>query len=439
MEVTQGLSVKEKFGYGLGDAASNVVFQVVLNFMVFFYTDVFGLTAAAAGTLMLVVRISDAFTDPIMGGISDRTNTRWGRYRPWLLWMSVPYALLAIIAFSTPDLSVQGKLIYAYVTYGLLMAAYTAINIPYSALGGVITSDPQERASVQSWRFGLAMIGGAVVAAVTLPLVKIFGGGNEQLGFTLTMALLSLVAIGCFLGCFWLTKERVKEKGETHRANFWDDVGAILSNSQWWIIAIVTFFGLIGIAMRSGATPYYVEYYLNAPESVTLFVTAQMLCGVAGAMVSGYLATRMCKVTIMRIGIAGIIVFQGAMALAPRDAFYLALALLCIANFFHMLFIPMLFSAVPDTVDYGQLKNGKGGMAMSFSGHLLALKFGIAIAGALIGWLLSWHGYVANAEQSDLALKGIVRIYAGAYSLAAVFMYICIMFYKLKKGWKERL
>jgi len=427
----------EKFGYGLGDTASNIVFQVVINFMMYFYTDVFGITAAAAGTLMLAVRGFDAITDPVMGGIADRTHTKWGRYRPWLLWMSVPYGLLAVLTFITPDLSPGAKLVYAYVTYALLMTAYTAINIPYSALGGVITDDPQERASVQSWRFGLAMVGGAIVAAITLPLVDILGQGNEQLGFTLSVVVLALIAIGCFIGCFFLTHERVVEEGDKHKSNVWQDIQALLTNEQWWIIALITLFSLISVAMRGGVTPYYVEYYLQKPGAVTLFVTTQMLAGVAGAIAAGALVKVICKVTIMRLAVVGIGLFHGLMWVVPRDSFYLALVLLCIANFFHMMFIPMLFSAVPDTVDYGSMKKGKGAMAMGFSGQLLSLKFGIAIGGAMIGWVLEWHGYVANTEQTERALTGILWIYSGATVIAAVLMLISLHFYKLKKGWKE--
>jgi len=153
------LSLKEKFGYGLGHTASNIVFQVVMGFMLFYYTDVYGISAAAVGTLFLVVRLFDAVTDPIMGGIADRTITKWGKYRPYLIWFAVPYGILAVAAFTTPDLDASGKLVYAYITYTLLMTVYTAINIPYSALGGVMTASPTERASVQSWRFALAMGG----------------------------------------------------------------------------------------------------------------------------------------------------------------------------------------------------------------------------------------------------------------------------------------
>ena len=163
------ISVKEKIGYGLGDTACNIVFQIVINFLLIFYTDVFGISAAAAGTLLLVVRVFDGFTDPIMGGIADRTTSKFGKYRPYLLWMAIPYAILGVLAFNTPDTDTATKLVYAYITYTLLMTVYTAINIPYSALGGVMTSDSSERTSIQSYRFSLAMLGGALTVYL-LPL-----------------------------------------------------------------------------------------------------------------------------------------------------------------------------------------------------------------------------------------------------------------------------
>jgi GPH family glycoside/pentoside/hexuronide:cation symporter len=430
------VSRTEKFGYGLGDTASNIVFQVVINFMIYFYTDVFGMAAATAGTMMLAVRIFDAVTDPVMGAVADRARSRWGRYRPWLLWGCIPYGVLAVLTFTTPNLPDSLKLIYAFITYALLMVAYTAINIPYSALGGVITNDPQERASIQSWRFGLAMVGGAIVAAGTLPLVKMLGGDNKQLGFTLAMVVLSIFAILCFIACFKLTRERV-QPSENKSQDVKGDVLAMVKNSQWWIIAIVTFLSLVGVVMRSGATPYYVEYYLNRPDLITTFVTGSMLAGVAGAAVAGFAVTRICKVTVMKFGVVGILMFHAALFFVPADATMLALTVSCLANFAHMIFIPMVFSAVPDTVDYGQKKMGKGGMAMSYSGHLLALKFGVAIGGALIGWMLGWHGYVSGQAQTEMALEGIVRIYAGGATAASILMLAVLAFYKLKQGWNH--
>jgi len=433
----QRLALKEKFGYGLGDTASNIVFQVVINFMLYFYTDVFGITAAAAGTLMLAVRMFDAVTDPIMGGIADRTRTRWGSYRPYLLWVSVPYGLLAVLAFTTPDLSDGGKLIYAYITYALLMTAYTAINIPYSALGGVITKNTQERASVQSWRFMLAMVGGALVAAATLPMVEFFGGGNEQQGFQMAMVVLAIIAVACFIACFALTHERENPAESVARQSILADFISLMRNDQWVIIAVVTFVLLISVAMKGGVTPYYVSYYLNSESSITLFMTSGMLAGVAGAMFANWMTRRYCKVMVMQWASVALVMVYAALAFVPRDQYMLALVLSVSSNFVHMVIIPYLFSAVADTVDYGLKRWGKGAMAMSYSGHLLALKIGIALGGALSGWILAYVGYQPNVEQSETALSGIVFLYAWASAIAGVILIVCFRFYRLNRKWAQ--
>ena len=435
----QRLPVSEKFGYGLGDLASNIVFQVVINFMMYFYTDVFGIGAAAVGTLMLVVRLFDAITDPLMGGIADRTNTRWGRYRPYLVWIAIPYGILAVMTFTTPDLSDSGKLIYAYITYALLMTAYTAINIPYSALGGVITSDSQERASVQSWRFMLAMAGGALVTASTLPLVDFFGDGDRQHGFQMAMIVLSIIAVLAFFACFALTKEREDPTEKAEKQNIFGDFLTVLKNSQWVIIAVITFVLLVAVAMRGATTPYYVEYYLGGDSNaISLFMTAGMVAGIGGAMFANYLSAHACKVRVMKWAIVGVIVFHGALFFVPPDQMMLALVLMSIANFCHMILIPYLFSAVPDTVDYGLQRWGRGAMAMSFSGHLLALKIGIAFGGALTGWILAAVGYEPNVEQTQAALNGIIFNLAGSQVIAGLIILVCLAFYKLNREWSEQ-
>lgn len=433
----QRLSVLEKFGYGLGDTASNIVFQVVINFMLYFYTDVFGITAAAAGTLMLAVRMFDAVTDPIMGGLADRTRTRWGSYRPYLLWISVPYGLLAVLAFTTPDLSDGGKLIYAYITYALLMTAYTAINIPYSALGGVITKDTQERASVQSWRFMLAMVGGALVAATTLPMVEFFGSGDEQKGFQVAMIVLSLIAAACFVACFALTRERENPAESVKQQSMLADFVALVRNDQWVIIAFVTFVLLIAVAMKGAVTPYYVTYFLNSESSITLFLTAGMLAGVAGAMFANWMTRKACKVSVMKWAALALVVVYTALAFVPGDQFMLAFVLSTLSNFIHMIIIPYLFSAVADTVDYGLKRWGKGAMAMSYSGHLLALKIGIALGGALAGWILAYVGYQPNEAQTETALDGILFMYAWFSVAGGIVLIACLGFYRLNREWAE--
>jgi GPH family glycoside/pentoside/hexuronide:cation symporter len=437
------VSTGEKISYGLGDTASNIVFQVVINFMLIFYTDVFGISAAAVGTLFLVVRIFDAITDPLMGGLADRTQTRWGKYRPYLLWVAVPYGALAVLAFTTPDISDSGKLIYAYITYALLMTAYTAINIPYSALGGVMTAAPAERASIQSWRFALAMVGGALVTASVWPMVDYFGGGDKEKGFQMAMVVLSTVAVLCFVLCFLFTKERIKpassENAPEKSTTIWQDFGLTLKNDQWRIIAAVTLVLLTSVAMRGAVTPYYVTYFLNQESMISVFMTSAMLAGVAGALVANWLSATICKITLMKWGTWGIIVFNGAAFFVPEGGLWIALCLTILANFSNMLFIPLLFSTVPDTVDYGSKRLGRGAMAMSFSGHLLALKFGIAIGGALAGWMLAGYGYQPNVTQTEQAIFGILLIFAISSVVAGAIVLVLLNKYKLVKGFKDTL
>jgi GPH family glycoside/pentoside/hexuronide:cation symporter len=437
------ISTREKISYGLGDTASNIVFQVVINFMLIFYTDVFGISAAAVGTLFLVVRVFDAITDPLMGGLADRTQTRWGRYRPYLLWVAVPYGALAVIAFTTPDLSESGKLVYAYITYALLMTAYTAINIPYSALGGVMTKLPAERASIQSWRFALAMVGGALVTASVWTMVDYFGGSDKEKGFQIAMVVLSTVAVICFILCFLFTKERVEPESDGEHAKksttILQDFGLTLKNDQWRIIAAVTFVLLASVAMRGAVTPYYVTYYLNQESMISVFMTSAMLAGVAGALVANWLSAKMCKILLMKWATVGIIVFNGAAFFVPEDGLWVALCLTILANFSNMIFIPLLFSTVPDTVDYGAKSLGRGAMAMSFSGHLLALKFGIAIGGAMAGWMLAGYGYQPNVAQTEEAIFGILLIFAISSVVAGIIVLFCLNKYKLVKGFKNTI
>jgi GPH family glycoside/pentoside/hexuronide:cation symporter len=453
----QNLSVREKFGFGLGDTASNIVYQAVINVLLYFYTDVYGIEAAAAGTLMLVVRIFDAVTDPMMGAIADRTRTRWGRYRPWMLWVAVPYGALAVAAFITPDVSMGHKLVYAYISYALLMTAYTAVNVPYSALGGVMTGDSEERGNLQTWRFAMAMVGGFLVTSSIFPLAKLLGGGeapeNLQLGFPFAMTIMALIGVLCFLLCFKLTREHVYPDANTPKRNVFEDLGAMFSNSQWLVIAIVTLIIMTRGAMQGATKPYFVDYYLitdNLPPwlawfmgstsaKLSAFLSMTMLAGVAGAISANFLVRHLCKVTVMRLAMLATIIMNVSLFLIPRDAVLAALLILMVSNFFHMMFIPMLFSTVPDTVDFGMRTVGRGAMAMFCAGHLFVLKLGNAFGGFFVGHVLGWFGYQANVAQTERALNGIMIAFAGSSIAAAILVLICLQFYRLRRGWQDRL
>jgi GPH family glycoside/pentoside/hexuronide:cation symporter len=456
MATKQNLTIREKLGFGLGDTASNIVYQAVINILLYFYTDVYGIEAAAAGTLLLVVRVLDAVMDPAMGAIADRTRSKYGRYRPWMLWIAVPYGLLAVAAFFTPDVDVGTKLVYAYISYALLMTAYTAINVPYSALGGVMTGDSEERGNLQTWRFAMAMVGGFLVTSSIFPLAKILGGGdspaNYRLGFPFAMMVMAVIAVICFLLCFRLTREHVHPDAGQPKRSAMEDLTAMLSNSQWMLIALVTLIVMTRGAMQGAAKPYFVNYYLitdhlpawlawfmGSPSSrLSAFLSMTMLAGVGGAVCANWLGRTRCKVSVMRVAMGGMIIMNLLLFLIPRDAVLGALLIIMTANFFHMMFIPMLFSTVPDTVDFGLRTMGKGAMAMFCGGHLFVLKLGNALGGFFVGHLLAWFGYQPNVAQSERALGGIMMAFAGSSIASAILVLVCLQFYRLTRGWQDR-
>jgi GPH family glycoside/pentoside/hexuronide:cation symporter len=408
------ISPIEKIGYGLGDTASNIVFQTVMLLLAYFYTDIFGISAAAMGTLFLSVRFMDAVTDPIMGVICDRTVTRWGKFRPYLLWLCVPFAIICVVTFTTPDLDPAGKLIYAYVTYGLLMLVYTAINIPYCALGGVMTPDTHERVSLNSYRFFLATAGGVLVASATLPLVELLGGGNDQKGYQLAMVIFGVLAVCLFLACFVLTRERVVQI-TAQPTSLRQDIRVLLTNDQWVVLAGLTFILLIPIVIRSSAAAYYIKWYAGRKDLITLFLTTGMVAAMIGAAAASPLTRRVSKVKAYILIQAVIFVVSAAMYFVRRDQLILMFVLFGIVQFFVQMGSPILWAMMADTVDYGEYKTGRRITGLVFSGTLFTLKMGVALGGAIFGWILGYFGYQKVTEtlltQTDSAIKGIALLF----------------------------
>ncbi|HXC59037.1 MAG TPA: glycoside-pentoside-hexuronide (GPH):cation symporter, partial [Steroidobacteraceae bacterium] len=346
----QNLTVREKFGFGLGDTASNIVYQAVINVLLYFYTDVYGIEAAAAGTLMLVVRLADAALDPMMGAVADRTRSKYGRYRPWMLWVAIPYGVLAVTAFITPDVDVGRKLVYAYISYALLMTAYSAVNVPYSALGGVMTGDSEERGNLQTWRFAMAMVGGFLVTASIFPLAKLIGGGdlpaNYRLGFPLAMTIMATIGVVCFLLCFRLTREHVYPDENLPKRRPLEDLVAMVTNSQWLIIALATLIIMTRGAMQGASKPYFVSYYLitdhlpawlawfmgSTSSKLSAFLSMTMLAGVGGAIAANRLGRTWCKVAVMKMALTGTVFMNVILFLIPRDAVLTALLIVMLSN-----------------------------------------------------------------------------------------------------------
>ncbi|MBJ2137253.1 MFS transporter [Paraglaciecola chathamensis] len=423
------VSVKEKIAYGLGDTASNIVFQSVMLFLSFFYTDIFGISPAVVGTLFLVVRIFDAVTDPLMGAMTDRTKTKYGKFRPYLLWLALPFGVISVLAFTTPDFSEQGKVIYAFATYALLMIAYTAINIPYSALGGVITGDPKERVSVQSYRFVFGMLGGLIVTAFTLPLVEWFGAGDKAKGYQLTIAAMSVVGVLMFLVCFAGTKERVAAPKQD--STFKQDMASLWKNDQWRILSTVAFFVLVGMVMRNTLAIYYVKYFLLREDLITAFITLGMIGNIIGCAVAPSVVKRVCKIKVYTsvLFIAAVICVGSYWI--QSDQLVLAFVVYFIGNVFLQMGTPLLWAKIADTVDYGQFKTGIRITGMTYSSVVFFIKLGLALGGAIVGWLLAYYGYQADTPQGPDAVQGILLSFTIFPAVAFIIVSWVMSRYKL--------
>ena len=440
------LSIREKIGYGVGDTASNLFFQVFILFLLYFYTDVFGISAAAAGTMFLVTRIWDAVNDPIMGMIADRTNTRWGKFRPYLFWCAIPFGIFGVLMFTTPDMGPMGKLIWAYITYTSMMMIYTAINVPYSALMGVITPNSRERTVVSSFRFVAAFIGMLIVQYSVLTMVEKFGGDNEQLGWQIAMGILSVLAIILFLITFATTKERVHPpKGQKNTLK--QDACDLFSNKPWLLIGGATIFQLTYLVMRGSTIMYYFEYLVKSQDVVLLgktysysfkeLATAFLLSGtiatVIGAVLTNFISRAIGKSKSYAIflGISG--VGCGLVYFLRPEQIILLFVLQLITSFCVGPVSVLQWAIYTDTADYSEWKKGRRATALIMAASLFALKLGVAIGGASVAWILASYGYVPNEEQTVHSLQGIrlgISIYPAAFAMVGVAL---MAFYPLNK------
>ena len=418
------LSTKEKIGYGLGDAASHIVFDNVMFYMMFFYTDIFGLPAAFVGGMFLLARGLDAVSDPIMGWVADRTRSRWGKFRPYLLWGAVPFGLSCVLAYSTPSIGLTGKMIFAGVTYTLLTLMYTVVNIPYCALGGVITADDSQRISLQSYRFVLATGGGMLSTVLMVPLAHWIGGADKTSGYQGAIAVLAVAAVGMLLACFASTKERIVPKQET-ATSFRQDMKHIVSNDQWRIVGVLTVFNILAVATRGGAMMYYVTYILGRAGLFTAFLATYSVGNIVGCLLTKPLTDRWCKVRVFAWTNAVLAVLSVAMFFVPLQQNLLMFVLILVIGVLHQMITPIQWVMMSDTVDYGEWKFGKRLTGVSFAGTLFLLKLGLALSGAVIGWALAAYGYVAGgATQTPSTLRCIIALFtlipAACYTISAL-------------------
>lgn len=431
------LKFQEKLGYGLGDTASNFFFQVFNLFLLYYYTDVFGLAPAAVGTMFLVTKVVDAISDPVMGLIADRTNSRWGKFRPYLLWAAIPYGLCGYAMFVSPDFSATGKLIYAYATYTLMMVAYTAINVPYSALMGVISPSSMERTKVASYRFICAFSAGWVIATFVTPLKNLLGGGSEETGFRLTMMIFAVISILLFWTSFATTKERVHP--EQTNSDIRSDFRALLDNGPWIALFFSGVFALTNVAMRAGATVFYFKYYVGddgAPivlifDKTAVFLSLSTFALVGGVMMTQFLCRRFDKRHLMIALTLGNAVAMSAFYFIPPDQYWLMVAIGSLGTFIVGPTPALVWSMYADCADYGEWKTGRRTTGLIFSGAQFAQKLGLAVGAGLSGYVLFLFGFVSNQAQSAASLTGIRLMFSIFPAVLAVLSAVAIVFYRL--------
>jgi len=429
---TQKLSIVEKIGYGLGDSAANFIFQTVMMFLMIFYTDVLGISGVAAGWIFLSTRIFDAVNDPMMGAIADRTKTRWGKFRPWVLITAIPFGIIGILMFTAPNLSPTGKIIYAFITYNLMMIMYTINNVPYCAMTGVLTGDSVERTGLSQYRFIFAMLATLVVQSFALDLVRFFGNGNQAKGFQMTMTVFCSFAVLFFLITFFTTKERVKPDPK-QKTSLKMDIKDLFFNPAWLAIVFLTVSIFITLALRGAMIPYYFRYYVEREDLLGRFNMLGMIVTLGCILLAKPLSVKFGKRNTFLVCLFLTAVFASAFIFLPRDAIALMFIFNILYSACYAPTIPMLWAMMADVADYGEWKTGRRATGMTFSATTFGLKMGLALGGAITGWLLSYYGYIPNQKQTEFALKGI-RWMMSIYPAIPFFIGVGLLFfYKITK------
>lgn len=478
---TQKVSFREKVGYSLGDGSANLIFQMMMMFQLFFYTDVFGIKATAAGVILLAARVFDAFVDPLVGILSDRTNTKWGKYRPWILWTALPFALFFILAFSTPDLSERGKILYAGVTYTLLMSIYSFNNTPYASLGGVMTGDIKERTSISSIRFVTATIATFIVQGLTLPLVAKFGEGNSQKGWLITISIFAAIAFILLIITFFTTKERIVPPAN-QQTSIKQDFHDILHNLPWKAMFTLTLFLFTTLAMWGSSMSYYFNYYvdkdalfnflrhfglvseagqtydiwhsfLNAfglialddnsnvfAVGFSLFnMTGQLVTLIGVILLSGFLSNIFGKRNVFLVCLALTALFTSLFFFVAPGKIGLIFTINILKSIAYAPTIPLLWAMMGDVADHSEWINHRRATGFVFAGIVFALKAGLGIGGAICGGIVDSFGFVVNNVQTESAILGI-RLTSGIIPAITFFIgVLALLFYTISKSLNEKI
>ncbi|RDT53526.1 MFS transporter [Escherichia coli] len=421
---------KEKISYGLGDMASHVGLDNVIIFLTFYYTDVVGLPAAFVGTMFLLARTADAIIDPAMGYLADRTNSRWGKFRPWMLWLALPFGISCLLTYAVPEsLTLTGKMVFATITYTFMMLMYTAINIPYCSMGAVITPNNEDRISLQSYRFFLATLGGAMSTFFMMPLAQYLGGDDKLSGYRWAMAIMASAAVIMFWICFANTRERIKAPA-THN-NYLGELRDLLRNDQWRVVSVLVITNIGFGVIRLGAMMYFVTYYLGSASYFMWMLGAHILGKAAGSALAKRLTRNFSKVQMF--GYCAVLagVLSIALFFAPKSI-YVLVPLTFVVSTLYQATTTLMWVMMADVADYGEWLQGKRMDGVIFSTFLAVLKLGMAISGAIVGWTLGVSGYVANApQQTSLAMYCIVALFTVVPGLLSLAAFATLRWYKL--------
>ncbi|HXK09328.1 MAG TPA: MFS transporter [Vicinamibacteria bacterium] len=425
--MAQKLPVTEKVGYALGDLAANFVFQFMIALQLDFYTHTFGLTPAQAGTMLGVVGLGVAVLNPVMGVIADRTSSRWGKFRPWVLWSALPFGIIGVLTFTTPDLGLGAKVIYAWVTYTALRVVYIVNNVPYASLTAVMTEDPDERTSISSYRQIAANTAGLIIASFVIPLVGILGQGNDARGYQLTMGLLSVVSVVFFVVTFFATKERIQPDPQ-QKTSLAQDMSDLFGNRAFVMLFMVTLFYFTAILVRGNVMlPYFrfVSGHVDVYSWFNGFGLGSLLLGVA---CSTPVSIRVGKLRLFQASMILTGVFTMALYVLPPSGTTAIIATEALRQFSFGLSGPILWAMMGDVADYGEWKTGRRASGTVTAAVVFALWAGLALGGAVAGWLLGAYGVVSDAAtQTATAQSGIVltgSVYAGlAFLAAAAFLF----------------
>lgn len=446
-------SLKEKIGYGFGDMASSMFWKIFSYYLPFFYANVFGIGLEHAAVLFLVTRIWDAVSDPMMGVIADRTSTRWGKYRPYVLWFAIPFAVCGVLLFTTPDFSMQGKLVWAYVTYILMMTVYTGINVPYGAMLGVITPDSQEKTVFSSYRMFFAYGGSFIALAVWEPLCNFFRAEMDySVAVSWQWAMVS-IAVACallFMLCFRMTREKVKTRSEVSVGS---DLRKLLANGPWWLLIGAALSTNLFNTVRGSTVAFYFADIVGEGASLELFgLSFLFFAGMFLAIGEAFnmLGVAMAVPIVGRLGkknaFMAINVLLAVLSVAffyvpaTPGGFWCMLILQVLISICTGIVSPLVWSMYADVSDYSELRYRTASTGLIFSSASMAQKFGSAFGGSGALWLLSMFGYVTvisggeGVVQTPQALEGLKYLMSYIPAAVALFGVVTLWFYPLTTG-----